>query len=189
MVDRARLGATFGLLERYSVQDDTGSALRPRRSTGRGAPLTGAKRTAASRSAHFALRMRHAAVLSRQTLISHARSRGMKRRGKGEGETRKTRGEGQPPLLPVQSFSLVLLLHGRRGPQIANPLSTASFSRLSGRRGGGRGMGVPYSAGAAIRETRPKMQAKDRRKRKNASSKADRAFGMAMRIEDTRSCK
>ncbi|PTB55194.1 hypothetical protein M431DRAFT_554373 [Trichoderma harzianum CBS 226.95] len=103
-------------------------------------------------------------MLSRQTLVSSAVSRENEaQRVKGGGKMR-SEGEGQPPC--SQSFMssnrslLFLLLHGRRGPQIANPLSTASFSRLSGRRGGGQGMGVPYSAGAVIRETRPKMQAK-----------------------------
>ncbi|KAL7786285.1 hypothetical protein V8C37DRAFT_297059 [Trichoderma ceciliae] len=63
-------------------------------------------------------------------------------------EPRK-QGKGQPPCShpwPPFVLALPLLLHGRRGPQITNPLSTASFSRLSGRRDGGQGMGVPYSA-------------------------------------------
>ncbi|KAM6485470.1 hypothetical protein HDV62DRAFT_378781 [Trichoderma sp. SZMC 28011] len=110
-------------------------------------------------------------MLSHQTLVSSVFSRGNEaQRAKGGGKARDE-GEGKPPCT-------------QRGPQIANPLSTASFSRLSGRRGGGQGMGVPYSAGAVIRETRPKMQAKKADKKEECQQER----GQGHRSGNARKC-
>lgn len=122
LVDGAPLRAMFGLLERYSVQDATGSALRPRRSTGRGAPLTGAKRTAAQPKCPFCpLKVMPPCSHTKPWFLLFSRGEMKSREPRGEGK-RETREKGNPlapsHLRPPIVFSCFCFFMGGVDPKL-----------------------------------------------------------------------
>lgn len=126
---------SFGALLRTSA--DTDSALRP--AAGRGAPLIRAKNHGRQPSCHYVTKDTPRLYSDTILWVCFA-SLFRVERPQFDGETRKRRGRDSPYPQPGPPFlrpRLVCCFHGRRRPQMTNPLSTASFSRLSGPTGYG----------------------------------------------------